>query len=67
MLTHNSRFARFLAEHRLSLVRLERLNGERARIVVQHDGRDLAVSFASRRPTRVALKKLDHAIQERTP
>jgi hypothetical protein len=65
MLTHLTRLERFLIDHSLTLLRLERLNGERARIVVQHDGRDLAVSFASRRPTRVALKKLDHAIQER--
>ena len=60
-----TRFGRFLAEHGLTVLRLEHLNGKRHRIVVGHDGRRLAVSFAGHRPTRAALKKLDHHLQER--
>ena len=59
-----TRFERFLAERGLSLVRLERVNSHRNRIVVSHDGRELAVSFNSHRPTRCALKKLDHHLLE---
>jgi len=63
--TYNgTRFERFLADNGLSLLRLERINGERSRVVVRHSAHDLAVSFKGRRPTRVTLKKLDHALLE---
>lgn len=58
-----SRLDRFLAEHGLTLLRLEHLSGVRNRIVVEHDRRILAVSYSARRPTRVALRKLDHYLQ----
>jgi len=65
MLSRPSRFERFLSERGLSLLCLERVDSRRHRIVVGHDGRRLAVSFAGHRPTRAALKKLDHHLQER--
>jgi hypothetical protein len=62
----NARFEEFLAERGLVLLRRERITGERSKVVVQHDGHSIAVSYQGDHPTRWALQKLDHAIGERT-
>lgn len=59
-------FEQFLADRGLTLLRMERVDGTRSKVIVQHEGRDLSVSYSGTLPTRCALQKLDYAIGERS-
>jgi hypothetical protein len=62
-----TRFEQFLSEHNLTLLRLERLNGGRGRVTIQHGGRWFAVSYQGSIPGRRTLPKLNHIMEERAP
>jgi hypothetical protein len=58
-------FDRFLLKHDIAAHHIEHLNGVRSRLVIfRRDGRKLAVSFSTRRPSKSAMAKLGHALRE---